>query len=174
MRSGRTKVKRRIYLRPKHMKNARYSIEACPNPVDSCHSALFIDNSPVAGFGVFAQATIKPGTFVCEYSGEFLDEDEAVFREDNVYSLNSDFYLFFVDYKRKTYAIDPTVGDETKWGKAKYINHSRLNPNCEVHRVIVNNRPHLAIISIRQIDEGEELKFDYGDTAVDCDWLRNT
>ena len=59
-------------------------------------------------------------------------------------------YIFELN---KKYDIDGSM----LYNKARYINHS-CNPNCEVD--IIKNK--IWISSIKKINKGEELNYDYG------------
>ena len=59
-------------------------------------------------------------------------------------------YIFELN---KRYDIDGSP----RYNKAKYINHS-CNPNCEVEII----KGHIWIKSIKKINEGQELSYDYG------------
>jgi SET domain-containing protein len=101
--------------------------------------------SPIHGQGVFAAQAVKQGTRILEYTGEKISRQEATARvaQGNV-------YVFFFDPR---YDID----GNTPQNIARYINHS-CEPNCESD--IIADR--LWIIALRDIQEGEELSYDYG------------
>jgi uncharacterized protein len=86
---------------------------------------------------------IKNGTQVVEYTGPRLTIHEA----DALYENQARTYLFGLS--DGMHVID---GD----GVAAFINHS-CEPNCEAHEV--NGR--VVIISICDIEAGEELTYDY-------------
>lgn len=104
-----------------------------------------VGRSCIDGKGVFAAQPIKKGTRILEYTGEKISRQEATERvaQGNV-------YVFFLDPQ---YDID----GNTPKNRARYINHS-CDPNCESD--IIAGR--IWIIALRDIQEGEELSYDYG------------
>ncbi|MCR4334044.1 MAG: SET domain-containing protein [Patescibacteria group bacterium] len=96
-----------------------------------------------AGLGLFATRPYKKGERVIEYVGRTLTNAEE-------YSSRSK-YLFEVN-KRKT--IDGSMRSNI----ARYINHS-CKPNCEPEI----ERGRIFIDAIRNIKEGEEFVYDYGE-----------
>jgi SET domain-containing protein len=101
--------------------------------------------SRIAGKGLFAAIDLKQGMRIIQYLGEkiSLQESERRLAEDNV-------YIFELNAH---YAID---GKSPK-NLARYINHS-CDPNCEVE----NTGRTIWIVAARNIQEGEELSYDYG------------
>jgi hypothetical protein len=107
------------------------------------------------GWGLCAGEFLPKGTFVMQYIGE-------------IYSIDSDYGLKKLkEYKNKTCTylmeiskkevIDPT----TKGNCARFINHS-CEPNCETQKWHVLNEICVGIFTLRDINEGEELTFNYG------------
>lgn len=74
------------------------------------------------------------------------------------------------------HSLDATV-DDASHGLARFINHSRANPN--LHPVRLDNAicesgsaySAIVLISMRDISAGEELLFDYGDRNSGLGWL---
>ena len=99
-----------------------------------------------AGLGLFATVPIKRGTYIIEYVGRVLQGKEM----DPV----NNKYLFETSRVRM---IDGSVRSNT----ARYINHS-CKPNCEPE--ITAGR--VFIKSIKRIESGEELTYDYGEEYV--------
>lgn len=115
-----------------------------------------VKKSKVHGTGVFAIENIKKGTKIIQYIGDKITKSEGDIRSAdriNKY-LNKknegSVYIFELNQK---YDIDGSP----KYNKARYINHS-CKPNCEVN--IIKNE--IWISSIKKINEGEELNYDYG------------
>jgi SET domain-containing protein len=101
--------------------------------------------SRIAGKGLFAAIDLKEGMRIIQYLGERITRQESEQRlaEDNVYIFELNEY----------YALD---GKSPK-NLARYINHS-CDPNCEVE----NTGRTIWIVAARNIQEGEELSYDYG------------
>lgn len=95
-----------------------------------------------AGLGLFATEPIAKGSFIIEYTGEKITNDEADRRGGR--------YLFNIN---KKWTID---GKEHR-NTARYINHS-CRPNCESR--IVGGK--VKIYAIKNIAADEELAYDYG------------
>lgn len=101
------------------------------------------------GLGLFATEEIKKGERIVEYIGMILTDIEAEKRKTNK-------YLFEV---RKNKTIDGTP----RWNVARYANHS-CDPNAESEE---DRRARIYITSIRDIQKGEEITFDYGKEYVE-------
>lgn len=108
-----------------------------------------IRSSPIQGRGAFATRAIPRGTRLIEYVGERISPEEADRRYDDDKMERHHTFLFTVD--------DDTVVDAAVNGnEARFINHS-CAPNCEA--VIEDGR--IWIESLRRIEPGEELVYDY-------------
>lgn len=95
-----------------------------------------------AGLGLFAAEAIPARSFVIEYAGRLLSEDE--------FQRSRSLYLFDIGPKG---ALDGSP----RWNLARYINHS-CAPNC----TYTIRRKRVLIRSLRDIAAGEELTYDYG------------
>tara|TARA_B100000941_G_C28410246_1_gene503028 strand:+ start:109 stop:609 length:501 start_codon:yes stop_codon:yes gene_type:complete len=115
-----------------------------------------VKKSKVHGSGVFATKKIKKNTKIIQYVGEKLTRSEGNRRSEQRIKKylksqkTGSVYIFELNSK---YDIDGLP----RYNKARYINHS-CSPNCEVD--IVNNE--IWISSIKNINAGEELSYDYG------------
>ena len=110
-----------------------------------------VRRSRIHGRGVFAARRIRKGTRIVEYKGERIDNDEADRRYDDTKMKRHHTFLFTLD--RDT-VIDGAIS--AGGGDASYINHS-CDPNCDA--VIDDGR--IWIETIRDIEPGEELAYDY-------------
>lgn len=99
--------------------------------------------------GAFATQPIRRGTRVIEYLGERINQDEADRRYDDTSVERPRVLLFTVD---KRTVIDAGVGGN----EARFINHS-CDPNCRSE----TRRGRVHIWSMRNIEPGEELTYDY-------------
>ena len=115
-----------------------------------------VRRSKVHGHGVFSTKNISKNTKIIQYIGEKITRSEGNKRSEKRIKkyLNSrktgSVYIFQLNNR---YDIDGSP----KYNKARYINHS-CDPNCEVD--IVNDE--IWISSIKKINKGEELSYDYG------------
>ena len=105
-----------------------------------------------SGLGLFTDEDIPRGTFVIEYYGDILTQDEADRRKGK--------YLFEINTRK---VLDGTP----RYNKARYINHS-CRPNCETD--IIKGK--LFIYTRRTVKSGEELNYDYGKEYFN-DFIRN-
>jgi SET domain-containing protein len=109
---------------------------------------VWVGTSRIAGKGLFAAQAIKKGTRILQYIGAKITKAEAA---ERLYQGNQ--YIFEFNER---YNID----GKTLKNKARYINHS-CDPNCEIY---LTPRT-IWIVAKRDIQEGEELSYNYGFTA---------
>src|SRR6476620_12159556 len=101
------------------------------------------------GLGAFATRHIPAGTRLIEYAGQRLTPAEADARYPDDPTVRHHTYLFAID--------DDVVIDAAVDGNdARFINHS-CDPNCDA--VVDDMR--IWIETIRDIEPGEELAYDY-------------
>jgi SET domain-containing protein len=116
---------------------------------EAAAAPLEVRNSKVHGSGVFATRRIEKGERLIEYLGDRVSHDEADRRYEVKDENDSHTFLFIVDSKT---VIDAGVdGNE-----ARFFNHS-CDPNCES----VVEKKRVFIESIRAIEPGEEMTYDY-------------
>jgi len=108
-----------------------------------------VRRSPIQGLGVFATRTIRRGTRIGTYSGEYLTEDEVNRRYDDDSPARATTFLFQV-------SDSLYVDAEREGGDARYINHS-CDPNCASEVVGTE----IVIRAIRTIPAGAEITYDY-------------
>ncbi|KAK8717532.1 hypothetical protein V6N13_044795 [Hibiscus sabdariffa] len=144
---------------------------ACPNRVlqNGVRVKLEVFETKNKGWGVRAGEPILSGTFVCEYIGEILDEQEANNRRIR-YDRDGCNYMYNVDSRindmsRLIEGQVQYVIDATKYGNvSRFINHS-CSPNLVNHQVLVDSmdceRAHIGLYASQDIAIGEELTFDY-------------
>ena len=115
-----------------------------------------VKKSKIHGSGVVATVNIKKNIKIIEYVGEKISKKEGDKRSANrikKYSKKKNEGIVYIFELNKKYDIDGTP----EYNKARYINHS-CNPNCDVD--IIDNK--IWIISIKKIEKGQELSYDYG------------
>ncbi|SMN22324.1 similar to Saccharomyces cerevisiae YJL168C SET2 Histone methyltransferase with a role in transcriptional elongation, methylates a lysine residue of histone H3 [Maudiozyma saulgeensis] len=118
------------------------------------------------GYGVRAQSNLEANTFIYEYIGEVIDEEE--FRDRMVQYDERHFKHFYFMMLQTGQFIDATM----KGCLARFCNHS-CNPNAYVNKWVVNGKLKMGIFAKRDIQKGEEITFDYnvdryGATAQKC------
>jgi len=109
-----------------------------------------VRRSGVHGKGVFALRRLAKGEQVIEYTGEVIDWPEALRRHPHDPSDPNHTFYFSID---EDHVIDAKVGGNA----ARWINHS-CAPNCEADET----GGRVFIRTLRAIEPGEELFYDYG------------
>jgi len=125
-----------------------------PNSLQSRQKKLRLARSGIHAFGVIAEEPIAKDEMVIEYIGEIIrsavaDRREIKYESDG----RGSSYLFRID---SDMIIDATF----KGNLARFINHS-CDPNCRTQVVSVGNTKRIAIYAKRDIEQGEELAYDY-------------
>jgi len=115
------------------------------------------------GWGVKTLENIKKGTFVVEYVGEVISNEEAEER-GRKYDAEGRTYLFDLDFN-KGQEDNPYTVDAAHYGNvAHFINHS-CDPNLATFNVWIDcldpDLPRIAFFTVRDIVKGEQLTFDY-------------
>jgi len=115
------------------------------------------------GWGVKTLENIKKGSFVVEYVGEVISNEEAEERGKK-YDAEGRTYLFDLDFD-KGQEDNPYTVDAAHYGNvAHFVNHS-CDPNLAVFNVWIDcldpDLPRLALFAVRDIVKGEQLTFDY-------------
>jgi SET domain-containing protein len=106
--------------------------------------SVVFKKSLIHGTGGFAKHGFRKGTQVIEYVGERISKAESLVRCEQ----NNE-YIFTLN---DTEDLDGSVD----WNPARFINHSCL-PNCDAEE----DGEHVWIVANRDIEEGEELTFNY-------------
>jgi uncharacterized protein len=109
---------------------------------------LRIGKSRIHGTGLFAAQPIPKGIRIIQYIGERIPKVASAER-----LAHGNVYLFSFNDR---YDID----GKTLQNTARYINHS-CDPNCEA----VVTKHTIWIMALRDIQDGEELTYNYGLTA---------
>jgi uncharacterized protein len=141
-----------------HMRHASRTAAPTESPM------FEIRRSGIHGRGAYATRSIAKGTRIVEYLGDRITHKQADARYEEKGQDDGHTFLFVVSSR---VVIDAGVGGND----ARYINHS-CDPNCDT--VIENER--VFIESIRDIEPGEELAYEYGltwETTDDREELAN-
>jgi SET domain-containing protein len=114
-----------------------------------------VDQSPIHQRGLFATCDIKAGTDIIQYVGEKISKEESTRRalewEEQARGTGEGLvYIFELDDE---WDLDGRLGDNP----ARYMNHS-CDGNCEA----VNADGEIWIVARKDIQQGDELVYDYG------------
>ncbi|KAG1957746.1 lysine methyltransferase 5Ab [Pimephales promelas] len=126
------------------------------------------------GRGIFADRAFKKGEFVVEYHGDLLEIADAKARESQyAQDPSTGCYMYYFRYHDKTYCVDATK-ETHRLGRL--INHSK-NGNLQTKLHAINGTPHLIFLASRDLEEDEELLYDYGDRSKEAlaahPWLKH-
>jgi [histone H3]-lysine36 N-trimethyltransferase len=106
------------------------------------------------GYGLRADADLRPGDFIFEYIGEVVGE-AAFRRRTRQYDDEGIKHFYFMSLNKGEFI------DATKKGNlGRFCNHS-CNPNCYVDKWVVDDKLRMGIFAERNIKTGEELVFNY-------------
>lgn len=121
------------------------------DPAPAGKSWYVVRRSRVHGTGVFAARKIPAGTRILEYAGERITAAEA----DRRHPVNPEdpHHTFFFALESGKVIDGGSQGNDARW-----INHC-CEPNCEAEET---EDGRVFIVSLRPIDRGEELNYDYG------------
>lgn len=136
-----TKVKKVL----KKVGNAQDKKET--NKTPDHHFKLVKVKRGLAGLGLFAGEDIKKGEIIIEYIGNILNKEEAE-------KINTNQYLFEVNRNK-------TIDGSVRWNTARYCNHS-----CDGNAESEIKKGRVFIQAIKNIKEGEEILYDYGEEFV--------
>jgi SET domain-containing protein len=98
--------------------------------------------------------SVEEGSFVVEYVGEVIDEEERDSRVKR-YQESGNPHFFLMEISKEIILDAGPAG-----GVARFINHS-CNPNLETQKVRVGSETRVGLFALRDIAVGEELTYDY-------------
>jgi uncharacterized protein len=107
---------------------------------------LLVSDSPVHGKGLFINKNLKDGDLITHITGELIDENECVRRENE----EENVYIFFKD--------DNEYIDVANNQLLRYLNHS-CDYNCDIDE---DEHGNLILYAVTDIPAGSELTIDYG------------
>lgn len=145
--------------------------ESCPNRIlqGGVKAKLEVFKTEKKGWAVRAREAILRGTFVCEFVGELIDEQELSKRNDS-YCGQCWGYFYNIDaqngdMRKLTEEPVPYTIDAMKYGNvSRYINHS-CSPNLTSRQVLVESMDcqlaRIGFFASQDIAVGEELTYRY-------------
>ncbi|XP_014772580.2 histone-lysine N-methyltransferase SETMAR [Octopus bimaculoides] len=118
--------------------------------------------SPDKGFGLRTLEFIPRGSFVSEYAGEVISDNEAKQRTSLIEQQTQMNYILVLKEHYGDKLVQTCV-DPTYFGNiSRFMNHS-CEPNLWMTAVRVSNAvPKLSLFALRDVNSGEELSFHYG------------
>ncbi len=128
----------------------------CQQPEKTTSPYVIVKASKIHNKGVYAKISIPAGTKIIEYVGEKISKAEAQQRAEiplgrhKKNKKNGAVYIFDLNKKQD-------LDGDVPYNTARFINHA-CDPNCEAENI----RGHIWIISIKNIQPGEELTYNYG------------
>ena len=113
------------------------------------------------GRGVVAREKIAKQSFVCEYKASVVERDERGKREFRHHYNTMGCYMVDVAHSVGKGKVTLDATDQLH-NYGRYINHA-INANIRPWRLIhVRGKLRMGFMSIRDIEDGEELAWDYG------------
>ena len=133
---------------------------------------MYFINTEDKGRGIAAGEKIEAGEFVCEYKYNTSYQLKEKPRYDEEYTINDEgCYTMEVQLpaNRGWLCLDATRNIYS-WGR--YINRS-ARPNLKTHPpLMINGKWRVAFLALQDIDEGQELLYDYGKQPNPPEWMR--
>ncbi|KAK1904859.1 N-lysine methyltransferase KMT5A [Dissostichus eleginoides] len=138
------------------------AIEHASEAVDKTAKLEVMYINSFKGRGVFATSHFQKGDFVVEYRGELVNSEESQ-RRRRIYHVSCAVFMFDFYWQERTWCVDAAQEDSSL---GRLVNDDHKHPNCKMKKVVAENKPHLCLFALRDINPGEEITYDYGGT----DW----
>nr|XP_034299375.1 uncharacterized protein LOC105334630 isoform X2 [Crassostrea gigas] len=126
------------------------------------------DVNSIIGKGLFAEKSYRRGEFIVEYAGDLISRKEGLRREKS-YPARRGSYIFFFVWNSKKYCLDATESSR----KGRFANDAApgdVHRNASVKCLSSEGKPYLALFADREIEIGEEIRYDYG--VPDLPWRK--
>ena len=128
-----------------------------------------IRNAGIKGRGVFANSFIPRHTYVCEYKTTNIYSRTEYEKREKEMAINEE-TCAIIEHRvgKSTFYFDAT----RRYNQlGKYMNHGRKDVNVRVHRPLaIRGKLRLGMYTITDINEGDELLWDYGITRSEMPW----
>ncbi len=141
--------------------NLNKMMEVLELPANDTNLGLSVKMFPNKGRGVITEKSFVKGQFLVEYAGDLLTFREWKKREQ-VYKEDSEIGSYVVKFKHneKLCFLDATK-ETPRLGRL--VNHSRVHANCNLKKVVINQKPHIILVASKDIESGTEIRYDYMD-----------
>lgn len=106
------------------------------------------------GYGLRALTDLSSNSFIMEYIGEVITQNEFLHRTRE-YDAQGFKHYYFMTLKN-----DEVIDATRKGCLARFMNHS-CRPNCVTQKWVIGKKMRIGIFTSRNIKAGEELTFDY-------------
>lgn len=126
-----------------------------------CSDGLCVKEVKECGRGLFATKKFLEGDFICVYTGELITDGE--FRKRYGDSLPDRCYTFHFQHDSKKLVCDATNDDGSV---ARMANHSWKLFNARMERIVVDTQPRVVMFAEKDIQVGDEIRYNYGDRVV--------
>ena len=114
------------------------------------------------GRSVFAREKLQKGDFICTYEGELCTYKELHKKTQEYMLSGAGSYILEFKFQEKWWGVDATK-DNCSIGHL--INHSTKRQNIKPVLKVKEGKPVINFIALRDIDENEELLYDYSDNS---------
>ncbi|KAI5086925.1 SET domain-containing protein 5-like, partial [Silurus meridionalis] len=101
------------------------------------------------------------GDFLLEYRGQLINKPECD-RRQKLYHDALKVFMFEFRFNGRLLCVDATIDD----GSLGRLVNDDINPNSKMKTISVEGKPHLCLFATRNINPGEEITYNYGDS----DW----
>ncbi|XP_056292494.1 N-lysine methyltransferase KMT5A-A-like [Pseudoliparis swirei] len=114
------------------------------------------------GRGIFTSALFEKGDFLLEYRGELISQQECE-RRQRLHNDCLKVFMFEFYFNGKLWCFDAAKEDGSL---GRLVNDNNVNPNAKMKYLNIQGKPHLCLFATRDISQGEEVTYNYGDS----DW----
>lgn len=146
-----------------HCDNIRALTECVDCPTINCQNNRFQEkrfkklearDTKKKGYGIFAREKIRKNDLMMEFVGEVIPSHTMKQRISKAEE-EGDHHMYYMEIVKGSF-----LDARYKGGIARYTNHS-CDPNARLEKWIVCGRYRLGIFASRDIEENEEITFDY-------------
>lgn len=123
---------------------------------------LVVGKSNIHGWGLFTLDFIPEGSFIREYTGEYLENEEEISRRGRQNIIIRTTYMFCL-------VENVTIDSMYMGNKARFCNHSSIYDNLIVRIINDSGINRIFLFAKRNIKKYEELLFNYQIDKIEID-----